>query len=334
MGEANSRWGVAVDSPTEERNPRTVALDSVSTLDLLQMLNAEDQAVPGVVAAVLPELAALVDGATDRVRRGGVVHYVGAGTSGRLGVIDAAELLPTFNLEPGVVVAHLAGGPAAMTAAVENAEDDSVAGAADLGELGERDVVVGIAASGRTPYMAGALRRAREVGALTALVTSNPRASVCDEVDIALVLATGPEALAGSTRMKAATAQKLVLHSFSTALMVRLGRTWSNLMVSVVATNEKLRARTVTILQQATGEERVLCQRRLDEAEGDLKVALVMSLAGVDAPGAVVALAAADGVVRTAIDQLRSSHGAGAVPEHASGHPPIHAAQHADGRNA
>lgn len=302
------RWGVLVDSPTEERNPRTVEMDTVSTLDLLHLINDEDQLVPTAVRAVLPALARLVDGAAARVRAGGTVHYVGAGTSGRLGVIDAAELLPTFNLEPGVVLAHHAGGEAALVRAAENVEDDAEAGALDVAGLTASDVVVGIAASGRTPFVAGALAHARSVGALTALITSNPRSPLRGDVDVELILDTGPEALAGSTRMKSATAQKLVLHTFSTALMVRLGRTWSNLMVSMVATNQKLRARTLTILTQATGSSREECADVLDRADGDLKLALVMMLADLDVADARAALDHAGGTVRAAIEQpTRSS---------------------------
>jgi len=300
----DTRWGVVVDSPTEERNPRTVEMDVVDTLHLLRLINAEDQLVPYAVGATLPALAELVDAAAERVRAGGTVHYVGAGTSGRIGVVDAAELLPTFRLEEGVVNAHLAGGAPAIVRAAENVEDDAAAGARDVGELGEHDVVIGLAASGRTPYVAGALAHAAERGAYTALVTSNPRSALRESVEVAIVVDTGPEALTGSTRMKSATAQKLVLHSFSTALMVRLGRTWSNLMVSMVATNQKLRARTVTILHQATGLERPACEQLLEEADGDLKVALVMALADADTPSARTALDAAGGVVRGAVRSL------------------------------
>ncbi|WP_324650265.1 N-acetylmuramic acid 6-phosphate etherase [Georgenia sp. H159] len=300
----SARWGVAVDSPTEERNPRTVDLDVVDTLELLGLINAEDQLVPGAVAATLPALARLVDGAAERVRAGGAVHYVGAGTSGRIAVVDAAELLPTFRLEEGVVTAHLAGGPPAIIRAAENVEDDTTAGRRDLGEVGEHDVVIGLAASGRTPYVAGALAHASEQGAFTALITSNPRSRLLGSVDVEIVVDTGPEALTGSTRMKSATAQKLVLHSFSTALMVRLGRTWSNLMVSMVATNQKLRARTVTILHQATGLDRATCESLLEQADGDLKVALVMSLADTDTSSARAALDSAGGVVRAAVQPL------------------------------
>lgn len=294
-------WGMLVDSPTEERNPRTLDLDTIGTEDLLRQINDEDTLVPQAVAATIPQLAGLVDAAAGRVRQGGGVHYVGAGTSGRIAVVDAAELLPTFNLDPGVVTAHLAGGPRAIVQAVENAEDDESAGYDVLADLTKHDVVIGLAASGRTPYVAGGLRRAAERGAVTALVTANPRAALLGSVDFPIVTDTGPEVLTGSTRMKSATAQKLVLHSFSTALMVRLGRTWSNLMVSMVATNQKLRARTVTILSQATGEDRATCEAALAEADGDLKVALVTMLAGIAPARARTVLVAADGVVRHAV---------------------------------
>lgn len=187
---------------------------------------------------------------------------------------------------------------------ISKQHDEITAGASDLDEVGERDVVIGLAASGRTPYVAGALAHATERGAVTALVTSNPRSPLRGTVDVEVVVETGPEALTGSTRMKSATAQKLVLHSFSTALMVRLGRTWSNLMVSMVATNQKLRARTVTILHQATGLERAACERLLEAADGDLKVALVMSLADTDTGTARAALDDAGGVVREAVRSL------------------------------
>lgn len=302
--DATTQWGIPVDSPTEERNPRTTELDSVTTLELVRLINDEDQQVPTVVAAALPRIADLVDAAAQRVAAGGRVHYVGAGTSGRLGVVDAAELLPTFNLEPGVVVAHLAGGPDAIVHAQENVEDDEAAGSRALEDVTAEDVVVGLAASGRTPYVLGALRLARSRGAVTALVTSNPRARALAEVDHAIVLETGPEALTGSTRMKSASAQKLALHTFSTALMVCLGRTWSNLMVSMVATNEKLRARTVTVLHQATGLPAGECQAALQAAGGELKVALVMLLTAGSAPQARHLLSQTDGIVRAAVAAL------------------------------
>ncbi len=294
--------------PTEGRNPRTHAIDEATTVELLTLLNAEDAMVPAAVAAVLPQLALAVDLAVERVSAGGRVHYFGAGTSGRLGVLDAAELVPTFNAPPGLVVAHHAGGPEAMLQAVENVEDSPQLGAADAEALTADDIAIGLTASGRTPYVAGALARARELGAATVLVSADPDAALAPLADVLVAPATGPEAVSGSTRLKAGSAQKLVLNSFSTALMIRLGRTWSNLMVDVVATNAKLRARTVRILEQATGRDTQDCVAALDASSGELKTALVHLLTGAEPrqarellhrhDGRVAAAAAAHGVSR------------------------------------
>jgi N-acetylmuramic acid 6-phosphate etherase len=295
---------VTVDAPTEDRHPGTTSIDRQSSLDILRALNAEDASVAGAVAEVLPDLARLVDLAVDRLRRGGTVHYFGAGTSGRLAVLDAAELLPTFNAPPGLFVAHHAGGPEALVHAVENVEDDDDLGRREAGVVGPLDVVIGLTASGRTPYVAAALERARERGATTALVTANPDARSAAYADILLAARTGPEALTGSTRLKAGTAQKLILNSFSTTVMIRLGRTWSNLMVDVVATNAKLRGRVVRMLQQATGADEDEARKALDAADGELKPALLSMLARVDADTARAAIAANDGFVAAALDQL------------------------------
>ncbi|MEO6999995.1 MAG: N-acetylmuramic acid 6-phosphate etherase, partial [Terracoccus sp.] len=219
---------VNVEAPTEQRHPGTRSIDTYSSLDVLLALNDEDATVAGAVREVLPELGRLVDRAVESLRAGGAVHYFGAGTSGRLAVLDAAELRPTFNGPAGLFVAHHAGGPEALVNAVENVEDDAEQGAAEAGGLRAGDITIGLTASGRTPFVAGALQRARERGAVTALVTANPRATLAGLADHLLVVRTGPEALTGSTRLKAGTAQKLVLNSFSTAVMIRLGRTWSN----------------------------------------------------------------------------------------------------------
>lgn len=291
----------AAQSPTEQRNPRTAGIDKASTVDILALLNAEDATVPEAIAQVLPALAHVVDLAEDRVRAGGRVHYFGAGTSGRLAVLDAAELLPTFNLDAETVVAHHAGGPAALVSAVENVEDSEDTGASDAADMTAADLAIGVAASGRTPYVAGALRAARERGAATALMTSNPYAPVAEHADVLVAPDTGPEAIAGSTRLKAGTAQKLMLNGFSTALMVRLGRTYSNLMVDVVATNEKLRRRTVSILVEASGAALSDAQAALEATGGELKPALLMLLTGNDASTARRCLAAADGVVARAV---------------------------------
>ncbi|HEY4020717.1 MAG TPA: N-acetylmuramic acid 6-phosphate etherase [Pseudonocardiaceae bacterium] len=298
---------VRVDSPTELRNPATTDIDQLSTLDILYKINAEDATVPGAVAAVLPELARLVDLAVTALRAGHRVHYVGAGTSGRLAVLDAAELIPTFNIPGDWFMPHHAGGAGALLRAVENAEDDAAAGAAEMRDnVHAGDVVVGLTASGRTPYVVGALAIARELGARTALVSANPGASANASVDVPIAVDTGPEAIAGSTRMKAGTAQKLVLTAFSTATMVRFGRTYSNLMVSMRATNAKLRGRTLRILREATGASEQDCADVLAAADGDLKVAVVMLVAGTDQQRATAALEKAEGYVRTALAALNS----------------------------
>ncbi|WP_163508879.1 N-acetylmuramic acid 6-phosphate etherase [Fodinicola acaciae] len=291
-------------SPTEMRNPRTVDIDRLETLDMLRLINSEDATIAGAVAEVLPQLAKAVDYAVASLRSGHRVHYVGAGTSGRLGVLDAAELLPTFTLEPGRVVAHIAGGPAAMLRAVEEVEDDAAAGRADVAGVEPGDLVIGLTASGRTPYVIGALAAAAEVGAGTVLISANPLADYRDSVDVNVALDTGPEVIAGSTRMKAGTAQKLALNAFSTAVMVRLGRTYSNLMVHVAATNDKLRGRLIRLLVQATGLAEDVCTEALETTDGEVKTALVVLLTGSEVGAAREALGTAHGVVRDAIAEL------------------------------
>ncbi|MCL2584759.1 MAG: N-acetylmuramic acid 6-phosphate etherase [Streptosporangiales bacterium] len=296
--------------PTERRNPRTLGIDVLPTLGVLELLNDEDETVARAVRAMLGDLAAVVDETAARVRRGGRVHYFGAGSSGRIAVLDAAELVPTFGLSPDLVVGHLAGGEEAMFRAVEGAEDDEERGRAE-GEAvaGDSDVVIGLAASGRTPYVAGVLSGARGKGAFTAVITSDPGSRLLALADVGLVAETGPEAIAGSTRMKATTAMKLILNSFSTALMIRLGRTYSNLMVGVSASNVKLRDRKVRILGEASGEPAGACAEALAAADGDLRLAMVMLLGRADVQAARAALQAAEGTgghggVRTALGLL------------------------------
>lgn len=296
---------VHVQSPTEERNPRTTDIDTLSSLDVLRLINAEDQTVPAAVAAALPELAVAVDIAVDSLRNDGRVHYVGAGTSGRLATLDAAELGPTFNLPNDLFLTHHAGGVTAFRMPAENAEDNAHDGEQVIRQHAtERDFVLGLAASGRTPYVLGALEAAREIGAKTGLVSGNPRVAGQVDVDALIIVDTGAEAIAGSTRMKAGTAQKLVLTAFSTAVMVRLGQTYSNLMVSMRATNAKLRGRTVRILVEATGLTDTVCAEAAQAADGDLKVALVHLLSNVDIQRSAMALRAAEGHVRAALDAL------------------------------
>ena len=283
----------------------------MSTLELLQTLNDEDARVAPAVLQVLPQLAVAVDLAVERIRAGGTVHYFGAGTSGRLAVIDAAELMPTFNAPDGLFVAHHAGGAEALLKAVENAEDDAALGAQEASVIGPQDVVVGVTASGRTPYVAGALTTARATGALTVLITANPQAELAGQVEHLLAVDTGPEVITGSTRLKAGTAQKLVLNSFSTAVMVRLGRTWSNLMVDMVATNAKLRGRVIRILREASGADEVAARKALELASGELKPALLSLLAGVDPDTARGALELHQGSVAEALRSIHSHDGTG-----------------------
>lgn len=263
--------------------------------------------MPGVVRTALGPLAAIVDEAADRIRSGGRVHYFGAGSSGRIAILDAAELIPTFGLAAGTVIAHLAGGPGAMERPAEGAEDDPARGAADAAEVTAADLVIGLSASGRTPYVAGALAAAAAQGAFTALVTCNPGSPLRRSARAAVVADTGPEAIAGSTRLKATSALKLILNGFSTALMVRLGKTYSNLMVEITATNSKLRARTVRILMEASGASEADCAAALATADGDLRPALVALLGGVDVPDARRALAEGDGSVRGALGVIGSA---------------------------
>ncbi|EAQ00544.1 hypothetical protein JNB_10234 [Janibacter sp. HTCC2649] len=297
---------VRVSAPTEERHPGTTGIDTASTLEILTLMNDADRTVADAVAEVLPELARLVDHAVEAIRAGGHVHYFGAGTSGRLAVLDAAELLPTFNAPPGLFVAHHAGGSAALVSAVENVEDDVELGRAEASTLTSHDIAIGLTASGRTPYVQGALAGARERGARTALVTANPRAELAAYADHLLAPETGAEVLTGSTRLKAGTAQKLVLNAFSTAVMIRLGRTWSNLMVDVVATNAKLRGRVVRILQEASGASETDARAALEASDGQLKPALLSLLAGVPVEAAVAALGAHDDSVAVALTSLTS----------------------------
>jgi len=292
------------DIPTEQRNPRTLDLDTMPTMEILRLINAEDERVAAAVSAVLPEIGVLVDRAVETLRRGGHVHYFGAGTSGRLAVLDAAELPPTFGIDRGRIIGHNAGGLGALYQSVEDVEDDEELGARDADTVRTGDVAIGIAASGRTPYVVGALRAAGQVGAFTALVSANPSAPFGGEVDLHVAPATGPEVISGSTRMKAGTATKLVLNAFSTTVMVRLGRTYSNLMIGVTGINGKLRRRLVRILAEATDLDTAVCEQALAEADGDTRVALVALLCEVSATSAAGALQASGGTIREAVARL------------------------------
>jgi len=276
---------------TERENPASASVDTRPTRETLRIINREDAKVPRAVRKVIPQIARAVDLAVEALGNGGRLVYLGAGTSGRLGVLDAAECLPTFGSDR--VVAVIAGGPRAMFHSVEGAEDRPELAARDLRhlKLRRRDVLVGISASGRTPYVLGGLRYARKLGAPTVGLTCNPQAPLKKLADVAIVPVVGPEVIAGSTRMKAGTAQKLVLNMLSTATMVRLGRVFSNWMVHVQLTNQKLRRRGQAILQKATGASAATAARTLAESGHNLPVALLMLLKQIPRARAVRLLA-------------------------------------------
>jgi N-acetylmuramic acid 6-phosphate etherase len=290
---------------TEFRRADRADLDLRSTLELVELINAEDATVAGAVHGIAGELAAAIDAVSERLGRGGRLVYAGAGSSGRLALVDAAEVGPTFGVPAGQVVALVAGGPAAAATAQEAAEDDEAAGAADVVELavGPDDAVVALSASGGTPYALGAARAALAVGALTVAVVCTEGSELGRLADHELVAVTGPEVIAGSTRMKAGTAQKLILNTISTVCMVRLGKTYGNLMVDVVATNAKLRGRVRRAIALATGAAPDEVEGALDAAGGEAKVAIVSLLAGVDAEAARARLRKAGGAVRGALGQ-------------------------------
>ncbi len=300
---------VSLVPPTELRNDRTLDIDVLPTLALLERLNDEDATVAASVRRALPDLALVVDAADKALHAGGRVHYFGSGTSGRLAFLDAAELGPTFGLPAGVVVAHIAGGAPALTQAAENAEDDGASGAGDASDVSAADVAIGLTASGSAAYVAGALARARQAGAFTALFTANPRAPAAAHADVVVCADTGPEAVTGSTRLKAGTAEKMLLNAFSTALMVRDGRTYSNLMVRLTPVNAKLRARQVRLLSQASGAAEADSALALLAAGGEVPVALTSLLSGADAATSRRALTEAAGAVRAAVERIQHLSG-------------------------
>jgi N-acetylmuramic acid 6-phosphate etherase len=289
---------------TEKTNPRSRGLDKKSTLEILRVLNREDQRVALAVEKQLPAIARAVDAIVKSFERGGKLFYVGAGTSGRLAVLDAAECPPTFGTAPRMVQALIAGGARAVRGAVEGTEDSATNGARDLAEaaLAKDDVVVGLAASGTTPYVLGALDFARRHGAVTIGVTSNPRSILARRAKIAIVPDTGPEAIAGSTRLKAGTAQKMVLNLLSTTAMVRLGRVYENWMVYVALANQKLRRRGARILEEAAGVSASVAARALRQTGHDLPAALVMLKSGTTARESKRLLANYEGNVRRALE--------------------------------
>ena len=301
-------WGL----PTEGSNPRTEGLDGAPTLDFLLEMNAEDRRVPAAVGERLEDVARAVDGIAERLRRGGRLHYFGAGTSGRLAVLDAVECPPTFGVPPDRVVPHLAGGIDAFTEATEPAEDDEAQGTRDAEDaaLGPDDAVVGVTASGRTPYVMGALAVARRCGALAVALTGAPGSAAGAAADVAIEVATGAEVVAGSTRLKAGTAQKLVLNMLSTGVFRSLGHVYRGRMVDVLPGNEKLRLRAAGIVAELTGIGREEAIAALDAAGGSARRAIAMVALGLPREAAEARLAAAGG----RLDVLLPPRGGGGPP--------------------
>jgi N-acetylmuramic acid 6-phosphate etherase len=290
---------------TETANPDSADLDRLSSLELVSLINAEDAKIAAAVAEQIAVIAAAVDLIAEKLADGGRLIYLGAGTSGRLGVLDASECPPTFNADAGQVIGLIAGGDGALRVAVEGAEDSSHLAAEDLRKqkLSGKDVVVGIAASGTTPYVLGALDEARSVGAATIGLTCNRDAPIAAHADICIAVVTGPEVLAGSTRMKAGTATKMVLNMLTTAAMVRLGKTYGNLMVDLRASNEKLVGRSLRILQTLSGLTPAEAKTALEASGGELKTAIVSQRLGISAGEARQRLQAAGGRLRIALGE-------------------------------
>jgi len=293
---------------TEQRNPRTRGINGKSAIEILRAIHREDVYVASAVRSALPAIARSVDAVAGALQKGGRLFYVGAGTSGRLAALDAAELPPTFGTPPRMVQAVIAGGRRALTHAVEGAEDNRAQGAKDLAARGlsDRDAVVGIAASGGTPYVLGALEFAKKKGAATIGLTSNPRTPIAQLAQIGIVTPTGPEAITGSTRMKAGTAQKLVLNMLSTAVMIRLGRVYDNWMIGVALTNRKLRARGLRILMEASGEGVAESTRALRQSGHNLGAALIMLKTGASARQARNLLRDTHGHVHNALNRAKN----------------------------
>ncbi|MFF4425257.1 N-acetylmuramic acid 6-phosphate etherase [Streptomyces sp. NPDC001549] len=295
-----------LDTLTTEAFRQDLAeIDRLSTLDIARTMNAEDATVPAAVAAQLPRIAAAVDAIAERMAQGGRLVYAGAGTAGRMGVLDASECPPTFNTDPADVVGLIAGGPSAMVKAVEGAEDSKELAAEDLTalDIGPHDTVVGISASGRTPYAIGAVEFARTRGALTVGLSCNAGSALAAAADHGIEVVVGPELLTGSTRLKAGTAQKLVLNLISTITMIRLGKTYGNLMVDMRSSNEKLHARARRIVALATGAPDEEIEAALTATGGEVKNAVLVVLGGVDGPTAAELLAASQGHLRAALER-------------------------------
>jgi len=291
--------------PTEQPNPRSADLDTKSSLEIACLINAEDATVAAAVARALPQTAKAIDWIAESLANGGRLIYVGAGTSGRLAALDAAEIPPTFNTEPTMVQAIIAGGSGAFNRALEANEDSESSAVREIKKrrVGRKDVVVGIAASGRTPFTVAAVRSARRAGAKTIAVTCNPATELEDAAELAIVMETGPEVVCGSTRMKAGTAQKMALNMLSTGAMVRLGYVYGNLMVNMHRSNSKLAERSIRIVQQALGTSKDKARRALKRANNSMSAAVVMAKAKVSRAEADRLLKVAKGNVRKAIEQ-------------------------------
>jgi N-acetylmuramic acid 6-phosphate etherase len=287
---------------SEARNPDTAEIDLMSTREVLAAMNREDKKVPQAVEKVLPEITAAVDKIVEAFRHGGRLIYMGAGTSGRLGVLDASECPPTFGVPPEMVVGLIAGGDHALRHPIEGAEDSPEEGRKDLErvKLEARDVVVGIAVSGRTPYVIGGLDYAKSVGSTTVALSCNPDSTIARQADIAISPVVGPEAVTGSTRLKSGTAQKLVLNMLTTASMIRIGKTYQNLMVDLSVSNKKLEARAIRIIVEVAGGTPEEAERLLAASGDNVKLAILMALTGMDRPTAEASLEKSEGFLRRA----------------------------------
>jgi len=294
---------------SEERNPRTMDIDLLPTIDVLRKINDEDKLVAHAVEQVMPEIAAAVDRTVAAFRQGGRLIYMGAGTSGRIGVLDASECPPTFSVPSTMVVGLIAGGYSALLKATEGAEDSQTKGAEALADidLSSKDVVVGIAASGRTPYVIGGLNYARKVGATAVALSCNPQSAIAEIADIAISPVVGPEALTGSTRMKSGTAEKLVLNMLTTASMIGIGKTYENLMVDLKASNKKLVARAARIVMQATECTLEEAQAALAQTDNDVKLAILIVKTGMELAAARSALDGSKGFLRQAIQDAKQA---------------------------
>ncbi len=269
---------------TEQRNPNSMNVDSLSALEIVQLMNEEDKQVPLAIEKCLPQIAQAVERIVAAFQQGGRLVYIGAGTSGRLGVLDASECPPTFGVSPEIVKGIIAGGERALRHPIEGAEDSKTQAVVDLQtiQFSSKDVLVGIAASGRTPYVIGALEYAKSLGSVTVSIASNPNSAMANIVDIAIDTVVGPEVLTGSSRLKSGTAQKLVLNMLTTTSMILMGKCYQNLMVDVQASNEKLKARAIRIVMQATDCDKALAEETLKQADQNAKLAIMMILSGLD----------------------------------------------------